>query len=216
MNNGSTVPRLIRRRQARRAIVGTLRQLKQAGLLLTGGNVSARVSESEFLMTARGLVVQRFAELSNVRLVTVTTYDAPPQDATSEASVHLALYKRFPNLSGVCHAHSVSTIALGLPVNWPQATASSAKCFPVHFLTGAGPTLADQLEPLLRQDDQYLLSRYGFALQSDRHGLFTAGVDIARALHILLRLDENARVAIAQRHAPQTNRQQLGQEVDDY
>lgn len=174
----------------------TVRQLNRVGLLLTGGNLSCRSSVNEYLITPTGYVVDQMAVPEALELVKVRIDEDSPKIASSETPIHSALYTRFPEVGGVCHVHSPSLLALGEPELWPRLTTSIEKCLPVHTVVGNGVELAANAASLLTGSDSSLLSRYGIAIISPGHGVFTAARTLQRAVHLMLRIDENASVAL--------------------
>jgi ribulose-5-phosphate 4-epimerase/fuculose-1-phosphate aldolase len=173
-------------------------RLDAAGLLLTGGNVSVRTGPTTYLISQTGFAVNEYASTAKLDAIAVDTREAPPKFASSEAPLHSAIYRRFQQFGGICHAHSAAIIALGAPDIWPSLTTTLAKCFPVHQVVGSGEALATGAESLLSRGDQELLGTYGFTVLVLGHGIFTAAPTVQRAAHLVLRIHENALAAAYQ------------------
>ena len=79
-------------------------RLAAAGLVRESeGNLSIRLGESRCLMTATGT---NLGNLSAADLVETSFEDSEvPPRATSEAQLHLELYRRRPDIGAVVHAH---------------------------------------------------------------------------------------------------------------
>jgi ribulose-5-phosphate 4-epimerase/fuculose-1-phosphate aldolase len=173
----------------------TAARLDDAGLLFTGGNLSVRTGPTSYLITQTGFVVNEYASAARLAPVGVDTQQLPTAGASSESPLHSAIYRRFPQFAGVCHAHSPAIIALGPPDSWPALTTTVPKSFPVHVIPGNGEALATAAEPLLSRRDEDLVGPNGFTVLAPGHGIFTAGPTIHRAAHLVLRIHENALAA---------------------
>ncbi|MDQ6662252.1 MAG: class II aldolase/adducin family protein [Chloroflexota bacterium] len=183
--------------EASRAMLRVVSRLRSYGLLRTGGNVSARLQHDSFLITPTGFSVDRLGSIRQKDLVTVAIGGPqPPLRASSETPLHTLLYARFDDIRGICHAHPPSVMALGEPSDWPLATAAAIKFMPVHLASGAGKDLARSIAPLLDAPDNQLKSAYGVTIVVPGHGIFSASWSIQRALYLLMRIDENATVAL--------------------
>jgi len=87
-------------------------------------------------------------------------------------------------------------MALGEPSEWPLATEAAAKFMPVHLASGTGKGLSTSVAPILNFADDELRSKYGVAIVVPGHGIFAAARSVQRALYLLMRIDENATVAL--------------------
>lgn len=175
-------------------------RLDGLGLLTTGGNLSVRTAPNAFAITQTGFVVDALARPEMLRLVDVRLGTTPSDQASREAPLHAAIYANFPELSAVCHAHPPATLAMPpSPAQWSTHTNAIVKCLPVHVIHGNAQQLADEATALIQQHRSHLLSPYGLTFLAPGHGLFTAAVNLPRALHLLLRIEENAQVASLRR-----------------
>jgi L-fuculose-phosphate aldolase len=183
-------------RRTARTLLAVADSLRVAGLLSTGGNLSARLHQDEFLVTPTGFSVDRLGQIHPRDLIRMNIRAQPPRLASVEASLHALLYSRLPKVGGVCHAHAPATMALGDPGSWPRLTASARKFDPVHVAWNqSGAPLTAEVAEILDDPDK-ATGHYGFALAVPGHGLFTAASSLQRALYLLMRIEENSTVAI--------------------
>jgi ribulose-5-phosphate 4-epimerase/fuculose-1-phosphate aldolase len=73
------------------------------------GNLSSRLDTGTVLLTPRGADKGR---LSAPDLVRCVVDEPPPRGASSEALTHLAVYRRYPAIGAIVHAHPTATLAL--------------------------------------------------------------------------------------------------------
>ncbi len=101
--------------QAAAAIVAAGRRLYQAGLVAgNDGNLSVRLNENEVLLTPTGLCKGELTEASLVLVDMqgrVLAGELPP---TSEAALHLAVYRADAAHRAVIHAHAPYAAAFAL------------------------------------------------------------------------------------------------------
>jgi L-fuculose-phosphate aldolase len=90
--------------EARAQLIAVGERLAAAGLVRESeGNLSVRLGASRCLMTATGTDLGRLAS-SELTEVSIDATSIPP-GATSEAQLHLELYRRRPEVAAVLHAH---------------------------------------------------------------------------------------------------------------
>ncbi|HKY68320.1 MAG TPA: class II aldolase/adducin family protein, partial [Acidimicrobiales bacterium] len=93
---------------ARRAVLDAARALAARGLVEgTSGNVSARVDEGRVCLTPSSL---RYDAMTLDDLVVVGLDGGVlegDRSPTSEKALHLACYRRYPEIGGVIHSHPV-------------------------------------------------------------------------------------------------------------
>lgn len=92
--------------QAKELVIRAGRELKESGLIArTWGNISARVSDEEFVITPSGLA---YESLTAEDIVTVRIKDCSYEGSvkpSSEKGVHAAVYKLRPDAQFVIHTH---------------------------------------------------------------------------------------------------------------
>ncbi len=110
------------REQARQAVIRAGKQLVEKGLIArTWGNVSCRVSDSEFLITPKG---RAYETLTPEEIVVVRIADCSYEGKTepsSECGVHAEVYRQRPEVGFVIHTHqpwasAVSPLGLNIAV----------------------------------------------------------------------------------------------------
>ncbi len=90
--------------------------LERQGLLRgREGNLSCRLADGSILVTPRGVVKGRLACSRLLRFA----LDAPlPPEASSEAAMHVEVYRRVASIGAIVHAHPPAVLALTLA--WPS------------------------------------------------------------------------------------------------
>lgn len=108
-------------RDLRSQLIQHAHELHQRGWMLgTAGNLSARLTNNSFWITASGcskgeLTLEQFVCLSNTgELLTRPTSTAKP---SAEASIHQAIYTLFPEARACYHVHSVPAALLSSQSN---------------------------------------------------------------------------------------------------
>lgn len=99
--------------QAKQRVVDAGKRLIAAQLIVrTWGNVSARISEDEFVITPSG---KAYETLTPEDIVTVNIADGRytgPVKPSSEKGIHAAVYRRRPDINFVIHTHQVNASVL--------------------------------------------------------------------------------------------------------
>lgn len=86
--------------------------LERQGLLRgREGNLSCRLDDGRILLTPRGVPKGRLALVSLLRL---TLGEPPPETASSEAPMHLEIFRRLEHVRAIVHAHPPAVLALSL------------------------------------------------------------------------------------------------------
>ena len=177
----------------RAAIIAVGRKLAQRGLVVaTDGNISARLSRSEILITRRGSVKGELAARDVIRWK-VEESPAPGARVSSEYRLHREVYRRRPNAGAVIHAHPPCAVALSL-----AGLVIADDMLPeVLMLLGAIPTAA--FAPPGSEAGAKAVGRLAArhdAIILDRHGSLTIGRTLTEAWHNLERLEFTACVTL--------------------
>lgn len=94
--------------QARKEVIQAGKQLIKAGLIArTWGNVSARINESQFVITPSG---RAYETLTPAEIVTVNIADGSYRGEikpSSEKGIHAAVYRQRPEINFIIHTHQV-------------------------------------------------------------------------------------------------------------
>jgi L-fuculose-phosphate aldolase len=178
----------------RRDIVESGRRLYSRGFVCANdGNLSARVSENAIIITQSGVSKGFMTEDMLIKL----DLDGSILDGTlkpsSEAKMHLAIYRRVPEIAAVCHAHppvSSTFAAAGIALDkfFLQETVVSLGVIPVAEYARPGTSeLADGAAEFCRD-------YYGVLLE--HHGAVTWGDSVIQALYRMESLEHSATIAM--------------------
>ena len=109
---GIQVPMRRERLQGLRlSIVSGGRELAKAKLIRRGeGNISARIDDTRFVVTPTGKDKGKL-DVDDLVEVEIDSHRAP-DGASTESGMHRAIYKRFPSVHAVIHAHPAKVLAL--------------------------------------------------------------------------------------------------------
>lgn len=189
--------------QAAHRLTSVAQLAYQLGLARTGGNFSVRIG-GEMLISPTGGAADYLGrllpeQLCSVELVSGAIASGPP--ASRETDVHLLIYRRYPSMGGIVHAHP--PMLLGFSANPAQlrpATQSAHK-FTAFRVCPGGPLK----EPIARTvsrvldattDAAVLDDPYGLCVFLPGHGVFMASTTIERAFYFLNKVEENARTVL--------------------
>ncbi len=170
----------------------------------TGGNVSGRDPASGHVVIKPSGV--SFEKLTAESMV-VTDIDGTVLDGALRPSVdlgiHLALYRRRPDIAGIAHTHSpYATSFAAVYADIPAALT------PLTHLIGGGVPCARYATPAADDTAAAILEvtgDTGMAALVARHGLFTLGRTASESLKIALHVEEAAMtIRLAQLSGPVT------------
>lgn len=177
------------------------RALARAGLVSAYGHCSARIDDGHFVVSpARplGLVAREDP------CIEVATDQPLPPEAAGEVRIHQAVYRRRPDVGGICRAQPPNIMTLSVARITPRARHGFSSYF------APAPPLWD--DPALVRDDasatrvaQALGDRPAIVLRGN--GALTAGATIEEATVLCWFLEDSARLeldlrAIANSGAP--------------
>jgi len=175
----------------RRELVRAGRELYRQGMLAgAGGNLSARLPDGGVLITPSGLAKGR---LRPADLLVLDLDGRGAGKPSSETPLHLAIYRRFPWVGAVVHAHPVNATALAvmhrsIPVETlPEGLVALGAIPCVPYVPPAGPALGEAVAPALDEGDGALLLN---------HGAVTIGRTVAEAQAKMEVLEALAAVAL--------------------
>lgn len=101
--------------KAKRAVIQAGRKLVKKGLVArTWGNISMRISDTQFVITPSGLP---YDTLTEDKIVTVNIRDVSYEGhvkPSSEAGIHADVYKLRPSVGAVIHTHQKAASAIGV------------------------------------------------------------------------------------------------------
>jgi L-fuculose-phosphate aldolase len=177
-------------------IVRICHRLYERGLIAgTEGNVSARLSANVILATTAGICK---GDIDETHVVALSPDDVRPLEPnrtpSTEIRMHLALYKRRPDVMAVVHAHpptatgfAVAAFDFMAPV-LPELVAQIGPVPLVPYGQPGTDELASRIEPFADGHDAFLLAN---------HGVTTVGRSLDEALHRMESLEQGARIILA-------------------
>lgn len=168
--------------------------LYQRGFVVaTDGNLSLRLDDERVLTSPTGVSKGMLDPDSLV----VTDMEGRRLEGrfspSSEMAMHLAIYRRRPDVQAICHAHPpVATGYAAAGVALDKALLAECildlECIPVApYATPGTPALAETIEPLLGQYNAILLGN---------HGVVTFGGDLLSAFFRMETTEHIARVTL--------------------
>lgn len=174
---------------------------------ISGGNVSVRDGDQIYI-SPRYAGSRRHWQLSPEEIVSgpIRTDDLLEHPKFSrEGKAHLAVYRAFPEVTGVIHAHPFHIMpfcAAERPIE--PILEGTQKFGVIKVVKGApanGPELAANIvEGLMGQDAA--IRAQAAAVLMPRHGILVAGKDLLAAIDALERIDWNAWCILAQNAMP--------------
>lgn len=169
-----------------REIVAIGKEMRTRGFVAgTVGNVSARVSADEMLITPTR---RDYDLIAPEDLVRVHVADSPPDAASIEAPLHAEIYRARPDVGAVVHTHS------------PWATARSFDPSPLVVRTQEREYLGLDLVEVVPRDDEVcgaLDTRSSVLLT--RHGSIGVGTSLREALELCAMVENLAQIDYLQR-----------------
>ena len=168
--------------KAKRAVIQAAKELVKKGLVArTWGNISARISDTQFVITPSGL---SYDTLTEDKVVTVNIRDVSYEGhvkPSSEAGIHADVYKLRPSVGAVIHTHQkaasvISVCPEGLLIESEREKALLGDMAPC---TAYGMPGTKKLRKAVRKTvSDYPKSR-GFLLP--RHGALLVSSDLETA-----------------------------------
>lgn len=160
----------------------------------TSGNLSARLDEDRLLVTPTGLS-KRFVRPDDIVVVDLEgRLLAGTRNATSELSMHLAIYHIRPDVNAVVHAHPPIATAFacsgrGLDDHLCQEAIMTLGPVPLaRYATTGTDEVAASLAPFIPTHDAILM---------ENHGSVTSGSSLMEAFMRTETLEHLAQVALA-------------------
>lgn len=177
--------------QARHQLIKIAHRLYDKGFVTaTEGNISQRIGTNRFIFTPSGICKGDLVD-DDLLLCDEKGNPLAKGQVTSEAPMHLEVYRRRDEINAVIHAHPPYVVALNL-----AGVEIDTKLLPeTIMILGDVPTApfatpsTDEGAPAIRG----LIEKYN-AIILDRHGSLTVGTTILQAYHRLEVLEFAARV----------------------
>lgn len=182
---------------ARREIITVCRRLYDRGLIAgPDGNVSIRLADDRILITPAGMSKVDVEINDLVELSLDGGRRRGSRRESSEAGMHLRLYRRRPDIGAIVHAHP--PIATGFAVAGedfmacvlPEVIFQVGSVPLVPYATPGTEELADRFEPFLATHDAFLMAN---------HGATTVGPTLTVAHQRMESLEHSARIILTAR-----------------
>jgi L-fuculose-phosphate aldolase len=164
---------------------------------MAGGNISARVGDRIFI-SPRYAGSKRHWQLNPEDFIegSVDTDEIFNNPAFSrEGKAHLGIYRNFPDVNGVIHAHPFHILPFCAAAKPIRPVLEQTQKFGVVEVVPAAPAhsadLANQVIAGLRGKEENI-RKQAAAVLLPYHGIIVAGKDILNAIDALERLDWNA------------------------
>lgn len=171
---------------------------------MAGGNVSGRDGNRIFI-SPRYSGAKKHWQLNASDVVTGTLEDDSLLSHplfSREGKAHLAVYRNFPDVHGIIHAHPFHVMpfaAAGKPIDPVlESTEKFGRVEVIPFAPSHSVDLArNVVEGLRGREDN--IRKQAAAVLMPRHGILVAGKDLLAAIDSLERIDWNAWCIIAMR-----------------
>ena len=179
--------------EAKRLVIEAGHRLVEAGLIArTWGNISARISDTQFVITPSGMA---YDILTPDDIVTVNISDCSYEGSikpSSEKGVHAESYKYRPDVNLVIHTHQLYATAYGtLGKELPTAETLLGGTVPCAEY---GISSTKPLKKKVSACVQSHLRSNAFFMRY--HGVLCLGSDVDNAFDIALRLEELCRAEV--------------------
>ena len=172
-----------------------------------GGNISAREG-SRIYITPRysGAVYHWHLKPEQILSGEIESDELSKDPAFSrEGKAHLAVYRTFPDVQGIIHAHSFHVQAFAAAGKPIEPVLEATQKFGVIDLVEYAPSHTDDLAKNIVAGfvgKEVRIRKQAAAVLIPTHGIFVAGKDLLSALDALERIDWNAWCILARRLMP--------------
>lgn len=180
-------------RTLREELVERARAMLAGGLTTgTSGNLSVRSDDDLILVTPSGVEYAAMAPESIVALRLDGSPVRPGLIPSVDTPVHLAVYRRRPDVRAFVHTHSPHAVAfaiVGIPIPPLQIEAAGflgGEVRVMDYVPPASPEHAELVPDALRDDLAILLPN---------HGVYAVGGSLATAYSVAQTVEDSARVA---------------------
>ena len=175
--------------EAKELVIRAGKELLKAGIIVrTWGNISCRISDTQFVITPSGLA---YEDLTPEQIVLVNIEDCSYEGdikPSSEKGIHAAAYKLRPDANFVIHTHQMQASvigALGFDINYvaPKSAEIVGKDVPLasYGLPGTGKLREGVIAAIKRTDSKAILMAH--------HGALCVGADYDEAFKVATELE---------------------------
>ncbi|WP_456365247.1 aldolase [Thermococcus sp.] len=177
-------------RIAKRQLVFYSRKAHQRGLTAAfGGNLSVRLGDRVFIK-ATGVVMDEMNE-AQVAVIDMNGNQLSGVRPSSEYRLHLAVYRKRPDVRAIAHLHPPYSIAVSvllgdeLPIITPEAELYLGKMPITPFRPAGSEELAELTSEALRKADAVIM---------EGHGIATVGRSLREAFYKAELVEESAKL----------------------
>ena len=181
----------------RREIIRVCRRMYERGLIAgPDGNVSVRITYEHVLVTPRGFSKANVEERDLVLVTLDGKRVGGKHEASSEVSMHLAIYHAREDVNAVVHAHppvatAFAVAGMGLPGNvLPELAAQMGEVPLIPYARPGTDAMPAAMAPFLPNYDAFLLAN---------HGATTLGCNLAEAHQRMESLEHSANILLTAR-----------------
>jgi L-fuculose-phosphate aldolase len=185
--------------QLRADIVEVGRRLWSRGYVASNdGNISVRLDDGRLMMTpasvSKGFMTPEMMVITDLQGNLLE--GAPGRKPSSEAKMHLVVYRVRPDINAVVHAHpplSTGFAVAGIPLDRAvlAEVVTTLGSIPIaDYGTPSTPALADAVEPYVKAHDGLLLAN---------HGALALGTDLFGAYYKMETIEHFARISLVAR-----------------
>jgi len=181
----------------RAAVAAFMRRIYRTGLTSsTGGNVSCRASGGRIAITPAGIDKARIRPPDVAVMDLSGTLLTPGVQASSESVMHLAIYRRYPSVGAVIHAHPVTASAFACSTT-PIRVDLTCETYALLDPPVLAPYALSGTDELARIVADAAGKSCCVLLQN--HAVLTVGADLLEAFRRLELLEEAARLTLITR-----------------
>lgn len=161
----------------------------------TGGNISIRDKESIYI-TPAGMPKYKLSSLDVLKVSTEDPNSRTLAKASREFPMHFAIYKAYPKVNAVIHAHPQYSVALSclppkngsaIPALTPSFAVKIKKLNLVDFFLPGSAELSDAVVKAVKSN---------YACLMRNHGTVTMGADIFGAYELLEEIEDTAKAFV--------------------
>lgn len=170
---------------------------------MAGGNVSARDGKSIYI-SPRYSGSRHHWQLSPDDIISgpIETDELLDNPSFSrEGKAHLAVYRNFPNVTGIIHAHPFHILPFCVAGRAIEPVLEATQKFGVVEVIKGAPAHGEELAANIvegLQGKEASIQKQATAVLMPKHGILVAGKDLMAAIDALERIDWNAWCIMAQ------------------
>lgn len=181
--------------KAKEEVVNTARIIYREGLVFeTWGNVSAKPTENEVVITPSGIPYEKLTFIDIVTVSLAGQVKEGKWKPSTELPLHLAIYEQRKDIGAIVHTHSSCALAFAVSrQDIPVVLEEQAQIVggPVKVADYALPGSVELADNALR-----VLGKEGSAVLLANHGLVGIGEDLTTALQICRIIERSARIIL--------------------